>query len=238
MVRSGQSGVIRGVVFDKDGTLFDFRRSWSAWTRDRLLELAGGAQDRARPLGKLIGYDIDLEAFHPESIVIAGSVAEVAQVLVQGLPGAEAVTLERWLARAAADVPMVPAVPLAPLLDGLRRHGLGLGVATNDAEAAARVQLEDAGIVDKFHIIAGYDSGHGAKPGPGMCHAVAAALGCAPGACVMVGDSAHDLVAGRAAGMATVGVLTGIATASDLAPLADAVLPDIGALPGWLGLGP
>jgi phosphoglycolate phosphatase len=34
--------------------------------------------------------------------------------------------------------------------------------------------------------------------------------------------------------MHTVAVLTGIARVADLAPLADTVLPDIGALPGWL----
>jgi phosphoglycolate phosphatase len=34
--------------------------------------------------------------------------------------------------------------------------------------------------------------------------------------------------------MVTVAVLTGLAPVDDLAPLADAVLPDIGALPGWL----
>ena len=50
----------------------------------------------------------------------------------------------------------------------------------------------------------------------------------------MVGDSRHDLISGRAAGMATVAVLTGIAGAGELAPHADVVLPDIGHLPGWL----
>jgi phosphoglycolate phosphatase len=51
----------------------------------------------------------------------------------------------------------------------------------------------------------------------------------------MVGDSTHDLVAGRAAGMQTLGVLTGVADSEELAPFADAVLPDIGHIPGWLG---
>jgi phosphoglycolate phosphatase len=37
-----------------------------------------------------------------------------------------------------------------------------------------------------------------------------------------------------AAGMRTVAVLTGIAQSSDLQALADVVLPDIGAIPGWL----
>jgi phosphoglycolate phosphatase len=50
----------------------------------------------------------------------------------------------------------------------------------------------------------------------------------------MVGDSRHDLEAGRSAGMRTVAVLTGIAGAAELAPLADVVLTDIGALPDWL----
>ena len=35
----------------------------------------------------------------------------------------------------------------------------------------------------------------------------------------MVGDSTHDLRAGRAAGMRTVAVLTGLAGADELAPL-------------------
>jgi phosphoglycolate phosphatase len=50
----------------------------------------------------------------------------------------------------------------------------------------------------------------------------------------MVGDSTHDLRAGRAAGMRTIGVLTGMARAQALAPLADVVLRDIGEIPAWL----
>jgi phosphoglycolate phosphatase len=125
-------------------------------------------------------------------------------------------------------------VPLLPLLSGLRDRGLRLGVATNDSEAPARQHLAAHGITDCFDFIAGYDSGHGAKPGPGMCLAFAAACGLPPRRVAMVGDSRHDLQAGRAAGMHTVAVLTGIAKAPDLAPLADVVLPDIGAIPGWL----
>jgi phosphoglycolate phosphatase len=50
----------------------------------------------------------------------------------------------------------------------------------------------------------------------------------------MVGDSTHDLQAGRAAGMRCVGVLTGMAPRDVLAPHADVVLENIGALPDWL----
>ena len=116
-------------------------------------------------------------------------------------------------------------------------RGLHLGVATNDSEHAARAHLRTAGIHDRFAFIAGADSGHGGKPDPGMCLAFAAAVGIAPGQVLMVGDSLHDLHAGRAAGMRTLGVLTGMANAAELAPHADLVLPDIGALSGVLGPG-
>ena len=33
--------MIDGVIFDKDGTLFDFRQSWGGWAR-RLLPRTGG----------------------------------------------------------------------------------------------------------------------------------------------------------------------------------------------------
>jgi phosphoglycolate phosphatase-like HAD superfamily hydrolase len=42
-----------------------------------------------------------------------------------------------------------------------------------------------------------------------------------PGEAVMIGDSPHDLAAGRGAGTTTVGVCWGAATRAALAPLAD-----------------
>ncbi|MFW5641465.1 MAG: HAD family hydrolase, partial [Roseicyclus sp.] len=69
---------------------------------------------------------------------------------------------------------------------------------------------------------------------PGMCLAFAEAFAIAPERIVMVGDSLHDLHAGRAAGMRVAAVLTGPAAAADLAPHADVVLRHIGHLPAWL----
>jgi phosphoglycolate phosphatase len=134
----------------------------------------------------------------------------------------------------AGQAPMSEAVPLRPLLSALRAKGLRLGVATNDSEAPARQHLANHGITDCFDFIAGYDSGQGAKPGTGMCLAFAREQRLEPSRVAMVGDSRHDLEAGRAAGMRTVAVLTGIAKHDELAPHADVVLPDIGAIPGWL----
>ena len=88
---------------------------------------------------------------------------------------------------------------------------------------------------DAFDFIAGYNSGHGLKPGPGMLLAFAEATGIPPASVVMVGDSRHDLEVARNAGAAlAVGVLTGPATRADLAPWADHILPSIEHLPALL----
>ena len=158
---------------------------------------------------------------------MAGAAARV-------LPDRTVAGLVAEIDRMAAEAPQMPVLPLGPYLDDLSARGLALGVATNDSEMPARAHLEAAGIAARFDFIAGYDSGHGAKPGPGPLLAFAEAVGRAPGACAMVGDSLHDLMAARAAGMRAVAVLTGIAGADVLSPVADVVLPDIGALAGWL----
>jgi phosphoglycolate phosphatase len=167
--------------------------------------------------------------------MIAGTMEVVVRAVQVVLPATDEAALRRLIVASTAAAPQVEAAPLAPLLDGLRARGLTLGVATNDSEAPARAHLERAGVIDRFAFVAGYDSGHGAKPGPGMLKAFCRATGIAPAACAIVGDSLHDLTSGRAAGMMTVGVLTGLAAAEDLRPLADAILPDIAALPDWLG---
>lgn len=228
--------MIAGILFDKDGTLFDFHATWSGWARKVLTALADGDDDRATILGRAVGYDLREQTFHPDSPVIAHTTEEVALALLPHLPGTPLAALMAMMNAQAAAVDLAPAVPLKPFLSGLRSRGLKLGVATNDSEEAARVQLANAGIVGQFDFVAGFDSGHGGKPDPGMLLAFAAAQGLDPAQVVMVGDSRHDLVAGRAAGMRVVGVLTGLATEADLAPMAEAVLPDIGHLPAWMDM--
>lgn len=225
---------IRGVLFDKDGTLFDFQATWGAWTYDYLLDLAGGDRDRAYALGRVVGFDFDHQTFRHDSPIIAGTPAEIAKCLLPHLPGASPISLISRMNALAAEVRLSPAVSLQPLLESLRVDGIRVGVATNDAEMPARAHLAVAGVAHLIDFVAGCDSGFGAKPAPGQLLAFADTLGLPPHEVVMVGDSRHDLIAGRAAGMHVVGVLTGVANEAELRPLAEVVLPDVGYLPGWL----
>lgn len=225
--------MIDGVIFDKDGTLFDFHLSWGVWAA-RLLEALARDADHARALGRAIGYDASRGGFAPTSPVIAGTAEDIAVALMPQMPGLSQHALMDRINTLAEGAPMAEAVPLVPFLGDLRARGLRLGLATNDTEAPARAHLAAHGITDFFDFIAGYDSGYGAKPGPGMCLAFSAQTGLDPARVVMVGDSLHDLAAGRAAGMRTVAVLTGVAGSAELAPHAEAVLAHVGHLPAWL----
>ncbi len=225
---------IDALLFDKDGTLFDFSATWGAFGRSFLTRLADGDENLASYLGRQIGFDLKQCVYARDSIVIASTVAEIAQTLVPHVPAVSHAELVEMLNDESKLAPQIPAVPLAPLLSELRGMGKKLGVATNDAQEPAVEHLTEAGVRKYFDFIAGYDTEHGAKPGPGQMLAFAEHVGLAPASVAMVGDSRHDLEAGRAAGMTTIGVLTGIAKADDLSPLADVVLPDIGHIPSWL----
>jgi phosphoglycolate phosphatase len=221
---------VEAIIFDKDGTLFDFQATWAAPFLAMLDELADGPlrMDAAEALG----FDLQENRFRPDSLVIAGTNAEVSAHLAPVL-GRGADEISETMRRIGGQATQVPVVDLVPVLTALA-SGRRLGLVTNDSESSARTHMREAGVLDLFAFLAGYDSGFGAKPEPGQLLGFAKATGIAVEATVMVGDSRHDLHAGRAAGMRTVGVLTGVAEEADLADLADVVLPDIGHLPGWV----
>lgn len=225
---------IKGVVFDKDGTLFDFQATWGAWAKALVLAEAEGDPELAAALAEALGVEMTLGQIRPGSVVIAQTTEEVAEAILPLLPNTSKSLLMSRMDAASASLPQMQAAPLGPLMAGLRARGLRLGLATNDSEAPARAHLKAAGIAADFDFVAGFDSGWGGKPAPGQLLAFARATGLDPADCAMVGDSLHDLHAARAAGMLAVGVLTGLADRATLARAADVVLGSVADLPGWL----
>lgn len=227
---------VKALLFDKDGTLFDFRATWDVWAAGLISDLSEGDTQRRDELATALDYDWDLQGFRASSFVIAGTGREVAEAIAKVLGRSDIDDIEQDLAQRASRAPVVPAVELAPLLTVLRDAGYALGVMTNDNETAALAHLGAAGVRDQFSFICGSDSGHGAKPDASPVLAFCRHAKVDPSQTLMIGDSLHDLQAALAAGCGAIGVLTGIARAAELSPLADAVLSDIGELPELLGL--
>jgi phosphoglycolate phosphatase len=225
---------IKGLLFDKDGTLLDFQASWGAWAADLVDWLAKADVQLAADLASALKVDRAARSVMPGSVIIAGTPADIADTVKEMFPDELPIELSLRILDYSRHVVPVPVCDLPALFDELLQMGLHLGVATNDGQSLAHAQVATLGLSTKVGFVAGYDSGFGAKPGPGMCRAFLNANGLDPAQAAMVGDSLHDLEAGRAAGMVCVAVETGLARAAELSGHADVVLPDISHLPRWL----
>jgi pyrophosphatase PpaX len=95
------------------------------------------------------------------------------------------------------------------MLRALRADGHRLGVVTSKMERSARQGLRLFGLDDWFEIGVFHDDTTRHKPDPEPLRVAATRAGVASSEVTYVGDSTHDIVAGRAAGMRTVAVLWG-----------------------------
>ncbi len=232
---------IRAVVFDKDGTLFDYHRTWRPVNWSAARAAAGGNEAVAARLLALSGHDPETDRVAPGSTIAAGNTNEIAALWLPELPHRRCDELVPLLDRIFTEEGLANAAPvtdLPALFDRLVARGLSLAVVSNDSEAATAASVERFGIAGKLAFLAGYDSGHGHKPSPGMLRAFCAASGLAPETVCVVGDNLHDLEMAEAGGAGLrIGVLTGSSAAEDLAPLAHRVLGSIeeleAALDGW-----
>jgi phosphoglycolate phosphatase len=233
---------VKGILFDKDGTLLDYYATWMPANREAALAITQGDQDLAHRLLIASGYDPAAGRVRSGSALAAGTNWEIAQcwslamsgACVQKPPEVLITVIDEIFERNGRDG-AVPVTDLVPFLANLKRMELLLGVATNDSERGAMRSLGRFGVTGMFDFLAGYDSGHGTKPGPGLVHGFCEATGLAASEVMVVGDNLHDLEMGRAAGVGlVVGVLTGTSLHEELAPHADYVLADIVGLKGLL----
>jgi pyrophosphatase PpaX len=103
-------------------------------------------------------------------------------------------------------------------LDALRAAGARLAVVTSKVRAMAERGLRVNGLA--VEVVIGPDDVPRPKPAPDPVWLALERLGARPEEAVMVGDSPHDLEAGRAAGVAVAAVRWGMFSAEELAPFA------------------
>ena len=219
--------VIKGLLFDKDGTLFDFEKTWNSWTSRILTEVSKQSDVSISALADAIDFDLKTGKLLPQSIVIAGTHRQVTAALHTKLSNWDFEHLESYLLDYVIETRQYEVVPLQKYFRKLKSEGLLLGVMTNDAERGAQAHLAAAGILDLLDFVAGSDTGFGCKPAPEPLLAFAKITGLKPDEIAMVGDSLHDLQAAQAAGMMRIAVLTGMASEDELKKHADLVLPSI-----------
>lgn len=217
---------VSAIAFDLDGTLLDTIADLAGAVNELLAERGHAplAEDAVRVLvGKgmanLVRRALALAtARAPESLDDATMAA----------------ALERYQALYAARLGAAtrPFPGLVECLDRLREGGFPLAVITNKATRFVRPHLALAGIADRFDAIVGGDDLPAKKPDPGPLLHVAAAFRIPPARLLMVGDSANDVRAARAAGCPVVVVPHGYREGRPVQELdADGIVPSLAAVP-------
>lgn len=218
---------IKAILFDKDGTLLDFDATFAPAYSAAADLAANGSPALSEHLLRETGMDLLTRKAAAGSLLAAGNSVEIANAWITAgaVKQLDELTseLDRIFTSAMRTAAALPGVPEA--IGRLHKMGFRLGVASSDSEAAIRAFLDGKALTPHFCFVAGYDSGHGPKPEPGMAVAFAGALGLEPREIAVVGDNTHDLEMARAAGAGlAIGVLSGTSGREDLAPMADAVL--------------
>jgi phosphoglycolate phosphatase len=212
--------MITAILFDKDGTLFDFYGTWGVVTEEAALLAAEGDAARAAEVMLRSGKDPKTGRYSPGSVIASGSNHEIAalwaEILGRKDVDALAAQVQAYFLSRQTHV-MQPVVDFASFVARLRERGYKLGIATMDSEIAAHQAMDKFGVKASLDFICGFDTGHGTKPGGGMVEAFARHLGLPASAIAVVGDSPHDMHMARAGGAGrAVGVLTGVSSSAAL----------------------
>ncbi len=188
------------VLFDLDGTLVD--------TTDLILQSFAYAFDVHLP-GRLPSRS-DLVSTFGRSLPAA--LEEMAALNGAADPrrlAGEMLETYREFQRLHHDTLIRPFDGIGDVLSSLEARGHRLGVVTSKMQHFARRGMRLFDLERHFDVAVFHDDVTRHKPDPEPLLEAARRAGIAPAAAVYVGDSTHDVVAGRAAGMTTVAVLWG-----------------------------
>ena len=187
---------IQAVLFDLDGTLIDSAPDLGAAADKMRL-------DRGLP-------SLPLERYRPMAGAGARGMLGEAFGLTPDHPDFPALREEFFTNYEACMTQRTHAFDGVPaLIDALRAQGLQWGVVTNKSERFALPLTQAMPLFATAGAVVGGDTTPYAKPHPAPLLEAARRLGLAPGQCIYVGDDERDIVAGLAAGMATVAATYG-----------------------------
>lgn len=185
---SDQAFTVDAVLFDLDGTLVD-----------SLPDIAESANRMLAELGRPLRDVSQIRCFVGKGIpnLVQRCLAEGSDATAEEVAAAIEV-FHRHYARVNGQCSSLYPDVVDALL-ALRGKGLKLACATNKAEAFTRPLLERMGIAPYFDAVVSGDTLAVKKPDPAMFVHACALLGVTRA--LVVGDSANDAIAARAAGL-------------------------------------
>ena len=192
---------ITTVLCDLDGTLIDSRRDIALAFQHALCRIVEGPLPDEATIAQHIGKPLE----------------HMARELGYHLSPSQLTTFletyrHRYAACGARHTRPYPGVTAT--LHALA--SLTFGVVTTKAQEQAETVLQQLRLTSFFQHIQGWVPGLQLKPAPDTVVAALAALSCTPQQALMVGDTAADILAGKAAGLKTCAVTYGFGALEEL----------------------
>ena len=183
--------MIRGVIFDMDGLMFDTERlSMQMWGR----ELAKQGFRYTNEVGNSI------RGRNGEAIRrILEETYGPGFDFISAMQGVRADMMQR-VETTGVDVKE----GLYQLMDWLEEQKIPMAVASSSRRVSVETYCRSAGILERFRAIICGDQVRHSKPDPEIFYLAAEALGVKPGECLVLEDSFNGVRAGAAGGFITV----------------------------------
>ena len=229
------------VIFDKDGTLIELYPYWSQMValRARIIcETLGLGAEHQAGLRWALGVDESagrLRHEGPVGLKKREVVLKAATDYLDGIGHEDTLGLCEQAFDRADEVSssnlrrlIRPIQGAVSLMGALRDRGCRVALATVDVSRRARLAMEFIGASDTLDLIVGGEEVVRSKPAPEMIHIILGRLGIGPSQAIMVGDALSDVQMGINAGLkASIGLLTGFATAEQFRSLTPFIARDV-----------
>ncbi len=217
--------MIKGIVFDKDGTLLDYENFWVPVAEGAvklLLEKKGCVERVSDVLSAIGAYD------GIKGVLCHGTYGNIADVINDCL-GKSAFSGEEVAEAFAASVHLAKVMPACPdiraVFEKLNDMAFTVALVTSDNSKLTEYCLSELGISDMFDVIYTDDGIHPSKPDPYYMQEFCKKYGFLPNEVIMVGDTMTDMCFAENSGCKSVGV--GRYAPELLAESADYIIPDI-----------
>jgi len=196
---------IKGIIFDKDGTLTNSNIFWSEIIKRRSLEIINFTKldvSHFAFLCKIMGLDLESNLLLPEGPIALKSRKEVIRTLSLNLNKRNIKIEESSISQIFEKVHtefspksedfILPIRSACDFVRNCKLNNLKLALITSDTELNAEIALKKIGLIDYFDLIIGGDSGFGNKSNGKSANYVAKSFNLITDKIISIGDAPSD----------------------------------------------
>ena len=232
--------MIKGILFDKDGTLIDFSLWEDAGIKTiQLIMDEYNLKDENLFIQLKNSIGITEYGVEPFGALAYKSHEDLAAEMHFILNKYRDIDLSKFQTHVANllrkevlkdDVQFKELTDIKSLYNHLSSNNIKMGLATADCMDSAMHMINKLNLHEHFDFIGAYDGVMKRKPHADMCMRFCSMYNLEPSEVAIVGDSYNDMLFAKNSGAIGVGVLSGVSSKINLKDIANVIVPSINSL--------